>query len=55
MVAGALGGKVTVNGVNRNSAQGDRKIAECLHGLVQKITQTDTSVTVEKAELNAMT
>lgn len=25
MVAGALGGKVTVNGVNRNSAQGDRE------------------------------
>ena len=54
MVAGALGGKVTVNGVNRNSAQGDRKIAELLARFGAKITQTDTSVTVEKAELNAI-
>ena len=54
MVAGALGGKVTVNGVNRNSAQGDRKIAELLARFGAKVTQTDTSVTVEKGELNAI-
>lgn len=55
MVAGALGGKVTVNGVNRNSAQGDRKIAELLARFGAKVTQTDTSVTVEKESLMQLT
>lgn len=55
MVAGAIGGKVTVNGVNKNSAQGDKKIADLLAQFGAKVTQTETSVTVEKSELNAIT
>lgn len=55
MVAGAIGGKITVNGVNKNSAQGDKKIAELLAEFGAKVTQTETSVTVEKSELNAIT
>lgn len=55
MVAAAIGGKVTVNGVNKNSAQGDKKIAELLKQFGARVEQTETSVTVEKAKLNAIT
>lgn len=55
MVAGAIGGKVTVNGVNKNSAQGDKKIADLLSQFGAKVTQTEKSVTVEKSDLNAIT
>lgn len=54
MVAGAIGGEVTVNGVNKNSAQGDKKIAELLAQFGAKVTQNDTSVTVKKCRLDAI-
>lgn len=53
MVCGAIGGSVTVNGVNKNSAQGDKKIVELLKQFGANVTQTDTSVTVSKSDLNS--
>lgn len=55
MVAAAIGGRVTVNGVNKNSAQGDKKIAELLSQFGARVEQTETSVTVEKGNLKAIT
>ncbi len=55
MVSAAIGGKVTVNGVNKNSAQGDKKIAQLLSRFGAKVVQTDKSVTVEKGCLKAIT
>ena len=55
MVAGAVGGKITVNGVNKDSAQGDKKIAEILSQFGAKVNWEETRVTVEKADLKAIT
>ena len=55
MVAGAIGGKVTVTGVNKDSAQGDKKIAELLAQFGAKVEWADTSVTVEKGDMQALT
>lgn len=55
MVAGAINGRVTVNGVNRNSAQGDKKIADIISQFGARVTQTETSVTVESAPMKALT
>ncbi len=55
MVSGALGDSVTVNGVNRDSAQGDKKIAEILAQFGAEVTQTDTSVTVKHSKMHAVT
>lgn len=55
MVAGALGGSVTVNGVSADSAQGDKKVAEILSQFGARVTQNADSVTVEKNNLNAIT
>lgn len=55
MVSGAIGKSVTVNGVNKNSAQGDKKIADLLAEFGADVTQTDTSVTVSKNKLKAIT
>lgn len=55
MVAAALGGCVTVNGVSGDSAQGDKAVAEILSRFGAKVTQTGDGVTVEKSELKAIT
>lgn len=55
MVLGAIGGKVTVKGVAKDSTQGDKKCAEILAEFGAKVTQRDNEVTVEKGELKAIT
>lgn len=55
MVLGAIGGKVTVKGVAKNSTQGDKKCAEILAEFGAKVTQRDNEVTVEKGDLKAIT
>ena len=55
MVLGAIGGKVTVKGVAKDSTQGDKKCAEILARFGAKVTQLDNEVTVEKRELKAIT
>ena len=55
MVLGAIGGKVTVKGVAKDSTQGDKKCAEILARFGAKVTQLDNEVTVEKGELKAIT
>lgn len=54
MVLGAIGGKVTVKGVAKDSTQGDKKCAEILARFGAKVTQLDNEVTVEKGELKAI-
>lgn len=55
MVSGAINGSITVNGVNRDSAQGDRKIAELISQFGAEVLQTDTSVTVNSRKMHAIT
>lgn len=55
MVLGAIGGKVTVKGVAKDSTQGDKKCAEILARFGAKVTQLDNEVTVEKGDLKAIT
>ena len=55
MVSGAINGSITVNGVNRDSAQGDRKIAELISQFGAEVLQTDTSVTVNSGKMHAIT
>ncbi len=55
MVLGAIGGKVTVKGVAKDSTQGDKKCAEILAEFGAKVTQGDNEVTVEKGDLKAIT
>ncbi|MGN0502857.1 MAG: 3-phosphoshikimate 1-carboxyvinyltransferase [Ruminococcus sp.] len=55
MVSGAINGSITVNGVNRDSAQGDRKIAELISQFGAEVEQTDKSVTVKSGKMHAIT
>lgn len=55
MVLGAIGGKVTIKGVAKDSTQGDKKCAEILAEFGAKVTQRDNEVTVEKGDLKAIT
>lgn len=55
MVLGAVSGKVTVNGVAKDSTQGDKKCAQILARFGAKVTQLDNEVTVEKGKLKAIT
>jgi 3-phosphoshikimate 1-carboxyvinyltransferase len=55
MVAAAIGGCVTVKGVNKNSAQGDKRVAEILAEFGAEVTQTNTSVTVKSGKMRAVT
>jgi len=55
LVGGALTGDVTVMGLNRSSAQGDKRIVEVLRAFGADITQTDTTVTVKKSPLHGIT
>ncbi len=55
MVAASINGSVTVNGVSKDSAQGDKKIAELLGEFGAEVIQNDASVTVKSARLKAIT
>ncbi|MBO7214236.1 MAG: 3-phosphoshikimate 1-carboxyvinyltransferase [Clostridia bacterium] len=55
LVGGAINGKVTVNGINVNSVQGDRKIIDILKEFGAKVTAIENSVTVEKSNLKGIT
>ena len=51
LVAGALGGRVTVKGLDINSTQGDKEILQVLKRFGAKVVFDDTTATVEKSEL----
>lgn len=50
---GALGGTVTVNGVGKNSLQGDKKCVEILKAFGANVIENDSSVTVSSDKLIA--
>ncbi len=54
MTAAAIGGEVTVEGVNTDSAQGDRKIAALLREFGAEVIQDASRVTVKKSPLTAI-
>ena len=51
---GAIGGKVTVKGLNVNSCQGDKKIVEILKNFGASVKFSDNQVTVSKKPLTAI-
>lgn len=51
LVAGALGGRVTVKGLDINSTQGDKEILNVLKKFGAKVVFDDTIATAEKSEL----
>jgi 3-phosphoshikimate 1-carboxyvinyltransferase len=53
LVAGAIGGAVTVTGLDTNSPQADRKILQALEAAGARIKTTKFSVEVTRNELNA--
>ena len=53
MTAAAMKGDITVTGVDKNSAQGDKEIAEILKRFGAKVEFTDNSVRVQKGDLKA--
>ncbi len=55
LVAGALAGKVKVFNLELNSRQGDRKIVQILKDMGAHVKEKENSITVEKAELKAIT
>lgn len=54
LVAGAVGGEVTVNGANIDSSQGDRRIAALLREFGAEVIQDGGSITVKKAPMHAI-
>lgn len=54
LVAGAVGGEVTVNGVDMNSLQGDKAIVDLLCRFGAEVTVNNNSVTVKKAHLKGI-
>lgn len=50
-VAAAMGGRVTLHGLEQHSAQGDREILGILRGMGARVTWADGSVTVERDSL----
>lgn len=52
--AGAIKGKVIVNGLKKNSLQGDKKILEILERFGAVVEQKETSVTVKSAPLKGI-
>lgn len=52
--SGAVSGGVTVNGLDRNSLQGDREMVDLLRRFGADITETDGSVTVRPAPLHGI-
>lgn len=55
MVSAAIGGSATVKNVSRDSAQGDRAVAEILKRFGARVVQSDNEVFVEKSVLTAVT
>lgn len=55
MVSAAINGSVTVNGVNADSAQGDKKIVDLLRQFGADVEQTSSSVTVKSNKMKAIT
>lgn len=55
LTAGALGGPVTVTGLDSASSQGDRAIADVLRGFGATVTRRADTVTVSGAPLRAQT
>ena len=53
LVAGAIGGSVTVTGLNLESEQADKKIMEALRDSAAKIRVNEEGITVEQSELSA--
>lgn len=53
LVAGAVGGSVTVTGLDTSSPQADRHILDALKAAGARLTAKENSVTVEKVDLNA--
>ena len=54
LVSGAINGEITVNNLNTDSKQGDRKIAELLREFGADVIQEADSVTVKKSKLSAI-
>ena len=54
LVAGAIGGEVTVRNANIDSSQGDRKIAALLRDFGAEVIQDGGSITVKKAPMSAV-
>ena len=55
LVAGAIGGEVTVKNANIDSSQGDRKIAALLREFGAEVHQDGGCITVKKAPMTAIT
>lgn len=55
MIAGAIGGNVTVQGVQNASEQGDKSIVEILKKFGAKIDQTASGINVREGKLRAIT
>lgn len=54
LVSGAINGEITVNNLNTDSKQGDRKIAELLREFGAEVIQEADSATVKKSKLSAI-
>lgn len=54
LVSGAINGEITVNNLNTDSKQGDRKIAELLREFGAEVIQGADSATVKKSKLSAI-
>lgn len=55
LVLGAIAGKISVQGLNLNSVQGDKKIMDVLKSAGAKISLNDGLITTEKSALNGFT
>ena len=53
LTAGAVSGDVTVNGLDMNSTQGDKKIVDILKAFGADVTVSENSVRVKKSSLSA--
>lgn len=54
LVSGAINGEITVDNLNTDSKQGDRKIAELLREFGAEVIQEADSATVKKSKLSAI-
>ncbi|AWX15939.1 3-phosphoshikimate 1-carboxyvinyltransferase [Mergibacter septicus] len=54
LAAAAIKGKIRVNGIGKNSVQGDRLFAEVLAKMGAKVTWADDYIEVEQAKLNGI-
>ena len=54
LVAGALGGEITVDGLSINSTQGDKEIVNIIKAIGADVTVKNNSVTVKKNQINAI-